>query len=199
MNMKPAIVLGVAFVVASAVFALAPRFAPPSTPESTELTQVKRELTQVKDELAKLRDSVGSAIAPAGKSTELKWARSIAEDFIRAAKNKDDEKIAHALVSPDYHKWLTEQKSKDINFAFWFPFQRKANDNAVSSRIFDAWSISGEEVAPNGVEAKFTGKLTYKGDDGTDGNYSFRLLITRGKDSELWRVNLFVVANEREK
>jgi hypothetical protein len=196
MDTKPAVVIGFSVVLASAILAFGPRLAAPTTAGNAELTQVKDELAQLraslKDELAQVRAAVRPAPAAAGKSAVLKWARAIAGEFLDAVKKKD-EKTARKLISPDYLAWVTENQRKNINFELWHPFQQRIKD-AVSDSIFDAWSISGEETAPNEVEAKFTGKVMYESE-----NYPFSLLITKGKDSELWRVNLFVVAREREK
>jgi hypothetical protein len=68
MNTKPAIVLGFSLVLASAVIALVPRFAPPSTSGKTELTselaQLKNELAQAKSELSQVKSELAKQRAP---------------------------------------------------------------------------------------------------------------------------------------
>ena len=199
MDTKSAVVIGFFLVLASAIIAFGPRFVPPSNAGNTELTQVK-------DELAKLRAAVSSTTVSGGKSADPKWARSVAEDFLRALKDGDG-KAAYGLLAPDYRDRLTENERKEAKIEFG-PFERRGDCNAGTYRFFAAWSITGEELAPNGIEAKLTGKLTYPWIRGAselafvpcpDWNYPFTLLITRGKDSDLWRVSLFVIARERDK
>jgi hypothetical protein len=63
MDTKPAIVIGLSLVLASAVIALVPRFAPPSTSGNSEQADVKRELSQLKGEVADLKGE-GKGAAP---------------------------------------------------------------------------------------------------------------------------------------
>ena len=160
----------------------------------TELTQVKSELTQLKDELAKLRTSTSSA-------PELKWARSVAEDFLRFLGPDKNQKAAYAILSPDYRDRLSEKERKEGSFvfaeerkegSFRFTENRLGNYDAVSW----VFRIDGEELAPNGIEAKFTGEFSFRYRGAGDHvsvapvAYPFTLRVTRGKDSGLWRVNL---------
>ena len=138
------------------------------------------------------------------KEADLKWARSVAEDFLGAVK-ANDAKAAYGLLSSDQRDRLTETEHKEGSFALG-SFMR---DDAKSA---EAWSITGEALAPNGSEAKFTGELTFTYNTGSGfGNpgditpiygtkgYSFTLLITRVKDSNLWRAELFTVAKDGNK
>jgi hypothetical protein len=114
-------------------------------------------LAQVKDELAKLRASVSTATASGGKSADLKWARSIAEDFLLAV-DEENWRVADELLSPDYRDRLTVKFKADLNY-----FESFLGQKGAPHTFFHAWSITGEELAPNGVEAKFTGKVSYNG------------------------------------
>jgi hypothetical protein len=193
MDKKAAVVLGFFLVLASAIVAFGPRFAPSGNPGNIELAQVKEELAQVKDELvklaqvkdelAKLRASV-STTASGGKSADLKWARSIAEDFLRAV---DEEKwhVADELLMPDYRDRITAEFKATFRFEVFASF---LGQKGAPHTFFHEWSITGEELAPNGLEAKFTGKVSY---DGPKWNFPFTLRTIRAKDSELWRVSLF--------
>jgi hypothetical protein len=137
------------------------------------------------------------------KSPDLKWARSVAEDFLGAVK-ANDAKAAYGLLSPDYRDRLTEKERKEGTFAF-SSFMRDDARNAAT------WSITGEELAPNRIEAKFTGELTFeftrlhRNPNGGEIPYTetkvypFTLLITREKDSNLWRADLFTVAKDGKK
>jgi hypothetical protein len=55
MDTKPAFVIGLSLVLASAVIALVPRFAPPSTSGNSEQATVTRELSQLKGEVADVK------------------------------------------------------------------------------------------------------------------------------------------------
>jgi hypothetical protein len=124
------------------------------------------------------------------KGGDLKWARSVGEDFLRAVKGSDG-KSAYALLSADYRDRLPEQERKQAQLEL-SPFTRFIGGGSVP---INAWSITGEELAPNGGEAKFTGTVTYN--SGLESkNYPFSLLVTRGKDSDLWRVNLFIIQRD---
>jgi len=51
------------------------------------------------------------------KSPDLKWARSVAEDFLRAVKDHDG-KAAYGLLAQDYRDRLTEKERKEGTFEF---------------------------------------------------------------------------------
>jgi hypothetical protein len=55
MDTKPALVIGLSLVLASAIIALVPRFAPPSTSGNSEQADVKRELSELKGEVADVK------------------------------------------------------------------------------------------------------------------------------------------------
>jgi hypothetical protein len=160
------------------------------TEVKSELTQGKGELTQLKDEQAKLRTSTSSA-------PNLKWARSVAEDFLRFLGPENNQQAAYAILSPDYRERLSEKERKEGSFAF------TENPSRGYDVVDYTFRINGEELAPNGFEAKFTGEFSfpYRGvaNQVVDGPIAcpFTLLVTRGKDSELWRVNLLMVSPQR--
>jgi hypothetical protein len=159
------------------------------TQVKSELNQVKGELTQMKDELAKLRTSTSSA-------ADLKWARSVADDFLKFLGPDNDQKAAYAILSPDYRARLSAKERTEGIFAF--TEERKEGsyrftDSRLGNYEVVSWNfdIKGEELAPNGFEATFTGEFgfQYLGSIAPV-RCPFTLRVMRGKGSGLWRVNL---------
>lgn len=124
------------------------------------------------------------------ESSDLKGARQVANDFLGALK-KEERKTAYSLLSVDYRNRLTEKEQKDRAIDT-DPFWRRVGFPRTN---FNNWSFTSEELRNNGAEAYFTGKLNYIfGSDNR--SYRFTLQVTRGKDSDLWLVNHFVISED---
>jgi hypothetical protein len=116
------------------------------------------------------------------KKAEFKWARGVADEFLKAV-NKRDGANVEALLVPEYAKLL-----KDRTFGNPEPA------DAVYDRIgsIDKWTITGEDISPDQDEAVFKGVVESK-----RGTRAFTLRVAKVKDAGRWRVCLLSVEEEK--
>lgn len=129
---------------------------------------------------------------PAAGGEDLKWARSVAEDFLDAVKNSQ-RKGAYGLLSPDFRDRLTDREKQHGEFYPW------VNGVASEGEDVTSWHITAEEAAPGGGEARFKGEVVSRAvaDSTLTTIRPFTLIVTKGKDSGLWRVSLISVGFEK--
>src|SRR5262249_15007514 len=101
--------------------------------------------------------------APQGdakKDAELKWAKEVATDFLRAGLNRDYS-TAETLVTAEFKKAL-----KEANLTVADRLREVVNNGAES------WAVTSEEMAPDQDEAVVRG--TFKGKNG-EAEFSVRV------------------------
>lgn len=116
------------------------------------------------------------------RQADFKWARGIADDFLRAVKKQDDANVETLLVA-DYAKLLKDRTTFNPEPAA-----------AVYERTksFDKWTITDEELSPDRDEAVFQGELS-----STSGTRAFALRVVKDKATGRWRVGLLFVEDEK--
>jgi hypothetical protein len=117
----------------------------------------------------------------AKKDAEMKWAKEVATDFLRAGLNRDYS-TAETLVTADFKRAL-----KEANLTVGDRLRAVVNDGAES------WVVTSEEMAPDQDEAVVRG--TFKG---KNGEAEFSVRVTKEKEGGKWRV-CFFTAGEPQK
>ena len=113
----------------------------------------------------------------AKKDAEMKWAKEVATDFLRAGLNRDFS-TAETLVTADFKKAL-----KEANLTVADRLREVVNNGAES------WAVTSEEMAPDQDEAVVRG--TFKG---KNGEAEFSVRVTKEKVGGKWRVCFFTAA-----
>ena len=117
----------------------------------------------------------------AKKDAEMKWAKEVATDFLRAGLNRDFS-TAETLVTADFKKAL-----KEANLTVGDRLRGVVNDGAES------WVVTNEEMAPDQDEAVVRG--TFKG---KNGEAEFSVRVTKEKEGGKWRVCFFTAAEPQK-
>ena len=138
----------------------------------------------------------GPPAAPApdnAKAPEIGWARSVAEDFMKAVQHNDG-KSAYGLLSPDYRQRVSEGERKQGSFEF--------PNGLTNDREIVSWNLANEELAPDKGEVRFTGEVKSRlygaaSKDLPDDVYVLTIRVTKGKDSDLWRVSELQVGKKK--
>ena len=117
----------------------------------------------------------------AKKDAEMKWAKEVATDFLRAGLNRDFS-TAEILVTADFKKALKEGSSSVAD-----RLREVVNSGAES------WVVTGGEMAPDQDEAVVRG--TFKG---KNGEAEFSVRVTKEKVGGKWRVCFFTAAEPQK-
>ena len=117
----------------------------------------------------------------AKKDAEMKWAKEVATDFLRAGLNRDFS-TAETLVTADFKKAL-----KEANLTVADRLREVVNNGAES------WAVTSEEMAPDQDEAVVRG--TFKG---KNGEAEFSVRVTKEKVGGKWRVCFFTAAEPQK-
>lgn len=118
----------------------------------------------------------------AKKQADFKWARLVADDFLRAVKKQDSANV-EALLVPEYAKLLKDRTSFNPEPA-----------EAVYERTksFDKWTVTAEDISPDRDEGVFQGEF-----ESASGTRSFVLRVVKDKTSGRWRVGLVSAEDEK--
>jgi hypothetical protein len=115
------------------------------------------------------------------KQAEVKWARGVADDFLKALKKRDSANV-EALLVPEYAKLLKDRTPNNPEPA-----------DAVYDRTmaFDKWTVTFEEISPDRDEAVFKGELK-----SASATRPFVLRVVKDKALGRWRVGLVSAEDE---
>lgn len=116
------------------------------------------------------------------KKAELKWARSVADDFLKALKKKDDASV-EALLTAAYAKLLNERD---------FRKTKPGQELTEGMPGFDKATITVEEISPDRDDAAFKGQLS-----SSRGSRVFTIRVVKDKESAHWRVGLLLLDEEK--
>ena len=116
-----------------------------------------------------------------GDGAELKWARKVAESFLKAL-TVDNGKTAYGLLGTDYRERLPEDQRTGKYWVRPDPF------GSVLS-----WEIDGEELAPDRSEVVFQGRIRVRYLTAGEREHPFFVMVAKEKDSGSWRVSNFLM------
>jgi hypothetical protein len=132
--------------------------------------------------------ALSSASARAGdeakKKAELKWARSVADDFLAALK-AEDYKSASALLTGEYAKIL---QGSSVPAAVPEALQGKLRGDIVKV------TTSSEDISPDKDEAQLKGQV-----ERATETQAFVLRVVKEKESGRWRVGFLQVDKAQAK
>lgn len=139
----------------------------------------------------------GPSGSPAERASELKWARSVAEDFL-AAMSQGNREAAANLISKGYEARL---RGDDPNPARttsipvllgsdWLgDLSKTYGGESECYRQIAAYEIRAEALSPDRREASFDGVLKMK--DGKE--FKFRVRVAPEAEGGKWRVDFILI------
>ena len=118
------------------------------------------------------------------KTAELKWAKGVAKDFLKAA-FKGQLEQAESLIDSSLKKSFAKEGEKRL---------REWLNNSIAIRGFRAPVFQSEKIAPDQDEASFQGRFEDK-----EKSFGFSLRVVKDKESGKWRVSYFRFSEQNQK